>query len=59
MGKLKALRTIHNYVIEREDGTTAAERFVAIKPRDLFGWLLEQLPMPSRPRKRRNQPDLI
>ena len=59
MSKLKALRTIHNYVIEREDGTTAAERFFAIKPRDLFGWLLEQLPMPSRPRKRRNQPDLI
>jgi len=57
--KLKALRTIHNYVIQREDGTTAAERFFGIKPRDLFGWLLEHLPMPSRPRKRRNQPDLI
>jgi len=57
--KLKALRTIHNYVIEREDGTTAAERFFSIKPRELFGWLLEQLPMPSRPRKRRNQPELI
>jgi len=28
--KLKALRTIHNYVIEREDGTTAVERFFAI-----------------------------
>jgi Family of unknown function (DUF6399) len=56
--KLKALRTIHNYVIEREDGTTAAERFFGIKPRDLFGWLLEKLPMPSRPRKRRPQPDL-
>ena len=57
--KLKALRTIHNYVIEREDGTTAAERFFGIKPRDLFGWLLEQLPMPSRPRKRRNRPGQI
>ena len=57
--KLKALRTIHNYVIEREDGTTAAERFFGIKPPDLFGWLLEQMPMPSRPRKRRNQPELI
>jgi len=53
--KLKALRTIHNYVIEREDGTTAAERFFGIKPRDLFGWLLEPLPMPSRPRKRRKK----
>jgi len=57
--KLKALRTIHIYEIEREDGTTVAERFFAIKPRDLFGWLLEQLPMPSRPRKGRIQPDLI
>lgn len=57
--KLKALRTIHNYVIEREDGTTAAERFFGIKPRVLFGWLLEQLPMPSRPRKRRNRPNEI
>ena len=57
--KLKALRTIHNYVIDRDDGTTAAERFFGIKPRDLFGWLLEQMPMPSRPRKRRNQPELI
>ena len=47
------------HLIEREDGTTAAERFFAIKPRDLFGRLLEQLPMPSRPRKRRTQPDLI
>jgi hypothetical protein len=57
--KLKALRTIHNYLIEREDGTTAAERLFGIKPRVLFGWLLEQLPMPSRPRKRRKQPGLI
>lgn len=28
-----ALRTIYNYVIEREDGTTAAERFFRVKPR--------------------------
>jgi len=32
-----ALRTIHNYVIEREDGTTAAERFFGVKPRDERG----------------------
>lgn len=54
--KLQALRTIHNYVILRPDGTTAAERFFGSKPRDLFAWLLEQLPMPTRPRHRRNQP---
>jgi len=27
-----ALRTIYNYVIEREDGPTAAERFFRVKP---------------------------
>jgi len=57
--KLKALRTIHKYLIEREDCTTAAERFFSIKPRGLLGWLLKQLPMPSRPRKRRKLADAI
>ena len=54
--KLQALRVIHNYVIRRPDGTTAAERFFGSKPRDLFEWLLVQLPMPARPRNKRNQP---
>ncbi len=53
--KLRALRTIHNYVIRRPDGTTAAERFFENKPRDLFRWLLEELPMPARPRQKRTQ----
>ena len=53
--KLRALRTIHNYVIRRPDGTTAAERFFENQPRDLFGWLLEKLPMPARPRQKRTQ----
>ena len=51
--KLRALRTIHNYVIRSPDGTTAAERFFANKPRDLFRWLLDQLPMPARPRQKK------
>jgi hypothetical protein len=54
--KLQALRVIHNYVIRRPDGTTAAQRFFRSKPRDLFAWLLKQLPMPARPRRKRNQP---
>jgi hypothetical protein len=58
-GKLQALRVIHNYVIRRSDGTTAAERFFGHKPRDLFAWLLEQLPMPARPRHKRNQPQAV
>lgn len=53
--KLRALRTIHNYVIRRPDGTTAAERFFENKSRDLFVWLLEELPMPARPRQKRTQ----
>ena len=43
-GKLKALTVVHNYVIRRADGTTAAERFFGVKHRDVFAWLLERLP---------------
>jgi len=50
-GKLKALTVLHNYFIERSDGTTAAERFFGQKPADLFGWLLERFPDPPRPAK--------
>jgi len=55
--KLLALRVIHNYVIRRPDGTTAAERFFGSQPRDLFEWLLEQLPMPARPRHKKRHPN--
>jgi hypothetical protein len=53
--KLRALRTIHNYVIHRSDKTTSAERFFEIKPRIVIDWLLAQLPMPARPRPKRKQ----
>jgi len=55
-GRLKALTAIHNYLSERADGTTAAERFFGKKPRDLFGWLLERLPDLPRPAARRPKP---
>jgi hypothetical protein len=48
--KLKMLTVLHNYLIRRPDGTTAAERFYGRPPRDLFAWLLEHAPLPSRPR---------
>jgi hypothetical protein len=48
--KLKALTAVHNYLKKRPDGTTAAERFFRYKPRDLFEYLVERLPMPKRPR---------
>jgi hypothetical protein len=55
-GRLKALTVMHNYVSERADGTTAAERFFGKKPRDVFGWLLERLPDLPRPAARRPRP---
>jgi hypothetical protein len=51
--KLNALTTVHNYFIQRADGTTAAQRFFGAPPRDLFDWLLKRLPLPPRPSRRR------
>ena len=51
--KLSALTVIHNYGVTRQDGTTAAERFFGHKPRDLFEYLLMNLPPPRRPAARR------
>jgi hypothetical protein len=51
--RLRALTAVHNYVVERGDGTTAAERFFGAKPRAVFEWLLEgmrELPRPARKR---------
>jgi len=52
-GRLKALTTVHNYVIERSDGTTAAERFFGSKPRNVFAGLLDRLPDLPRPAVKR------
>jgi len=54
--KLAALTTIHNYFIRRPDGTTPAERFFGSKPADLFEWLLDHVPMPARPARKRPPP---
>jgi Family of unknown function (DUF6399) len=51
--KLQALTAVHNYWLKRGDGTTAAERFFGAKPADLFEYLVERLPVPARPAKRR------
>lgn len=50
---LKALMVIHNYVLRREDGTTAAERFFAARHDDLFEHLVEVVVPLPRPRRRR------
>jgi hypothetical protein len=51
--RLAALTVVHNYLSERADGTTAAERFFGQKPRDAFSWLLERMPDLPRPAAKR------
>lgn len=49
---LKALTVIHNYVLRRDDGTTAAERLFGVSHDDLFEHLLQVIPPLPLPRKR-------
>ena len=53
--RLAALTVVHNYLSERADGTTPAERFFGQKPADAFSWLLERMPRLSRPAAKRPQ----
>ena len=55
-GRLQALTVIHNYMLHRADGTTAAQRLFGVRPRDLFTSLCQRLPLPARPRNRRRSP---
>jgi hypothetical protein len=53
--RLAALTVIHNYGLQREDGTTAAMRLFDTDFPDLFSWLLGQmgeLPLPRKGRER-------
>ncbi len=50
---LKALTVVHNYVLTRADGTTAAQRFTGQEHGDLFQHLVATLPVPARPRVRK------
>jgi hypothetical protein len=54
--KLAALTALHNYFIRRPDGTTAAERFFGRPPAPLFEQLLERMPLPPSPARRRPRP---
>jgi hypothetical protein len=49
---LRALTVVHNYVIRRRDGTTAAERFAGVPHADLFEHLVAEAQVPARPRIR-------
>jgi hypothetical protein len=53
--RLKALTVIHNYMVKRADGTTAAERFFGQKHKDVFSWLLERMPDLPRPAPKREK----
>jgi len=51
--RLKVLTVIHNFVIRRPDGTTAAQRLYETDFPDLFEWLITQMPELPLPRQRR------
>jgi hypothetical protein len=51
--RLQTLTVVHNYVVRREDGSTAAERFFGQKQRDAVSWLLGRLPDLPRPAAKR------
>lgn len=45
----EALTVVHNYLITRPDGTTAAERFFGTPPASLVAWLQDHVSLPARP----------
>lgn len=53
--RLKALTVLHNYMVKRPDGTTAAERFFGQKHEDTFSWLLARMPDLPRPARKRSR----
>jgi Family of unknown function (DUF6399) len=53
--RLKALTVLHNYMVKRPDGTTAAERFFGQSHKDVFSWLLERMPDLPRPAPKRRK----
>jgi hypothetical protein len=47
---------VHNYLIQRPDGTTAAERCFGQRPANLFETVLAQVKLPGRPARKRPAP---
>ena len=51
--RLRVMTTIHNFHLQRSDGSTAAERLFGKPSPDLFQWLVQQ--MPDLPQARRGK----
>ncbi len=51
--RLTALTVIHDFHIQRADGSTAAQRLFGQAPEPLFEWLVANLDPPPRPRSSR------
>src|SRR5262249_18928139 len=47
--KRVGLTAVHNFWLKRPDGTTAAERFFAQKPRSMFAAILASVEIPPAP----------
>ncbi len=47
--KRACLTAVHNFLLTRPDGTTAAERFFGQKPRSMFAAILESVALPPAP----------
>jgi len=47
--KRAGLTAVHNFLLTRSDGTTAAERFFGQKPRSMFAAILEAVEIPPVP----------
>ena len=49
---LETQRVLHNFLLRRPDGTTAAERFFGVAHGDLLEYLVTRMPLPALPRQR-------
>src|SRR5919198_3427938 len=47
--KRTCLTAVHNFLLTRSDGTTAAERFFGQKPRSMFATILASVEIPPAP----------
>jgi len=47
--KRTCLTAVHNFLLTRPDGTTAAERFFGQKPRSMFAAILDSVEIPPAP----------